>query len=52
MPDLEELYAFKKCVRKFARTKMRIVSYYHNTLNKDVDYLEKNLTMLKPFMHS
>ena len=25
VPDLEELYAFKKCIRKYARVKMRAV---------------------------
>ncbi len=28
MPDLEELYAYKKCVRKYARVKMRALNYY------------------------
>ena len=27
VPDLEELYGFKKCVRKYARVKMRAVTY-------------------------
>jgi hypothetical protein len=47
MPDVEELYAFKKCVRKFARVKMRAVTYYHKELHKEEansgSYLLKNL---------
>jgi hypothetical protein len=47
MPDVEELYAFKKCVRKFARVKMRAVTYYHKKLHKEEansgSYLLKNL---------
>lgn len=35
MPDLEELYAFKKCIRKYNRVKMRAVTYYNNVLHKD-----------------
>ena len=33
IPSLEELYAFKKCVRKYARVKMRAINYYHYGLN-------------------
>jgi hypothetical protein len=51
IPDLEEVYAFKKCVRKFASVKMRQVTYYNQTLHKDEDMLFKNLRMLKPFMN-
>ena len=29
MPDLEELYAYKKCIRKYARVKMRTLNYYN-----------------------
>ena len=29
IPEPEEQHAFKMCVRKFARVKMRTVSYYH-----------------------
>lgn len=54
MPDVEELYAFKKCVRKFARVKMRAVTYYHKELHKeeasDASYLLKNLFILKPLL--
>lgn len=35
VPDLEELYGFKKCVRKYARVKMRAVTYYHHELHKE-----------------
>ena len=45
-PDLEELYKYKRCIRKFARTKMRAVSYYHATLHSHEDYLLKNLHMM------
>ena len=54
MPDVEELYAFKKCVRKFSRVKMRAVTYYHKDLhreeNSNAGYLLKNLSILKPFL--
>jgi hypothetical protein len=54
MPDVEELYAFKKCVRKFARVKMRAVTYYHKELHKEeainASYLLKNLALMKPFL--
>ena len=33
IPNLEELYAFKKCVRKFSRVKLRTIENY-NLLNK------------------
>jgi hypothetical protein len=29
VPDTEEAQLFRTCVRKFARVKMRSVSYYH-----------------------
>ena len=35
MPDLDELLTFRKCVRKYARVKMRCINYYHNGLHKD-----------------
>ena len=35
MPDLEELYAYKKCIRKYSRVKMRAVNYYNFNLHKD-----------------
>lgn len=50
VPDLSELYAFKKCVRKFARLKMRSVAYYHGTLHANEDYLFKNMKLMRPFM--
>ena len=50
MPDLEELYTFKKCVRKYARVKMRAVNYYSTSLHKDEDLLTSNLTALRPFL--
>jgi hypothetical protein len=28
VPDLEELYEFKKCMRKHLRVEMRVVNYY------------------------
>ena len=50
IPEPEEQHAFKMCVRKFARVKMRTVSYYHQHLHPNEDYLYKNLRMLRPFM--
>ena len=35
IPSLEELYGFKKCVRKYARVKMRAINYYHYDLNSE-----------------
>ena len=32
IPDLEELYAFKKCIRKYSRVKMRCIQYYQSQL--------------------
>lgn len=54
VPDQEESQLFKTCVRKFARSKMRTVSYYHQHLHKqeadDSTYLHKNLQIMRPFM--
>ena len=50
MPDLEELYEFKKCVRKYARVKMRAVNYYHYQIHDKQDYLLENINMFKPFL--
>jgi hypothetical protein len=54
IPDLEELYSFKKCVRKYARVKMRAITYYHKELHKkeadNAQYLIKNLKMFSRFM--
>ena len=50
MPDLEELYDFKKCVRKYARVKMRAVTYYNLLLHKEQDYLESNTSLFLPFL--
>ena len=33
IPNLEELYSFKKCVRKYARVKMRCISFAATHLN-------------------
>ena len=50
IPEPNELHAFKTCVRKFSRVKMRSLQYYHGTLHAHEDYLYKNLRMLRPFM--
>ena len=50
MPDLEEMYAFKKCVRKYSRVKMRAVTYYNAVLHKDEDQLNRNLHLLSPYL--
>eukprot|EP00347_Sterkiella_histriomuscorum_P022904 403336719 len=50
MPDLEELYAYKKCVRKYSRVKMRAVTYYNQVLHQDEDHLARNLNMLQPYL--
>lgn len=50
MPDLEELYAYKKCIRKYSRVKMRAVNYYNFNLHKDKDLLLENIKMMKPFL--
>lgn len=50
MPDLEELYAFKKCVRKYMRVKMRAINYYHHNLHKDEDLLVENMKIMRPFL--
>ena len=34
VPDLEELYNFKRCIRKYGRTKMRVINYYKEFLIK------------------
>ena len=51
VPDPEESFQFKMCVRKFSRVKMRAISYYHGTLHKNEDLMYKNLRMLRPFMN-
>jgi len=44
VPDLEELYSFKKCVRKYARVKLRATHYYNDYLvDKNKDSIERNL---------
>ena len=50
IPDPEELFKFKMCVRKFARVKMRAVNYYHRDLHPHEDFLYKNMQLLRPFM--
>lgn len=54
LPDVEELFAFKMCVKKFARVKMRSIAYYHKELHKqdanESNYFLKNLSLMKPFM--
>jgi len=54
LPDVEELFAFKMCVKKFARVKMRAITYYHKELHKEdaneSSYFVKNLSLMKPFM--
>jgi len=52
MPDLEELYLFKKCVRKFSRVKMRAIQYYHYGLHKDEDPIERAANLLKFYNQS
>jgi hypothetical protein len=32
IPDVDEMFKFKQCLRKFSRTKMRIISYYGENL--------------------
>lgn len=51
MPDLEELYAFKKCIRKYARVKMRAVTYYNSTLHRDQDLITENVKLLRPYLN-
>lgn len=50
MPDLEELYSYKKCIRKYSRVKMRAINYYNFNLHKDKDLLLDNIKMMKPFL--
>ncbi len=50
MPDLEELYAYKKCIRKFSRVKMRALNYYSGTLHKGEDLTLENIKLLRPFL--
>lgn len=50
MPDLEELYAFKKCVRKFSRVKMRAITYYSGQLHKGEDRTVESVKLMKPFI--
>jgi hypothetical protein len=54
MPETEEMQLFRTCVRKFSRTKMRAVSYYHQHLHKpeaeQSTYLLKNLWLMKSFL--
>lgn len=55
IPDTNELHAFRQCVRKFARVKMRAITYYHKELHGHTEegaqqYLIKNLRMLRPLM--
>jgi len=50
IPDVEEMVAFKKCVRKFARVKMRSLNYYHSILHPHQDYFLKNMEIMRPFM--
>lgn len=51
IPDLEELYNFKRCVRKYSRVKMRTINYV-KSLNYNEDnekQLIKNINLLRPF---
>ena len=51
IPDLEELFAFKKCVRKYSRVKMRAATYYNSVLHKDdEDSFARNVELLKPYL--
>jgi len=50
MPDMEELYSFKKCIRKYSRVKMRAIQYYSGQLHKDEDLLVENIKLMKPFL--
>ena len=50
VPEPNEIHAFKTCIRKFSRVKMRSMQYYHGTLHAHEDYLYKNLRILRPFM--
>ena len=54
VPNAEESNGFTKCVRKFARTKLRLISYYDSTLAQKFwpseDSLTRNLRMMKPIM--
>ena len=49
IPNLEELFAFKKCVRKYARVKMRCITYYQRQLiNTGSDPLEAPIKIPGP----
>ena len=50
MPDLEELYLYKKCIRKYSRVKMRTINYYNHNLHKDEDLIIENIKLMKPFL--
>ena len=54
IPDVDELYLYKKCVRKYARVKMRAVTYYHKDLHAQDgergEYLLKNLAAMRALM--
>ena len=54
LPNEEETYAFKTCLRKYARVKMRAVTYYHKHMHfedaQKGEYLLKNLKMMKAFL--
>ena len=51
VPDLEELYEFKKCIRKYARVKMRAINYYNYSLNKDKEFFVENANLFKHFLN-
>ena len=46
MPDLEELYAYKKCIRKYARAKMQAINVYNFDLYPGTNHLEKDLEFI------
>ncbi|CDW77980.1 UNKNOWN [Stylonychia lemnae] len=50
IPDLEELFAFKKCVRKYSRVKMRAATYYNSVLHSEEDHFARNVDLLKPYL--
>ena len=50
MPDLEELYLYKKCIRKYSRVKMRAINYYNLNLHKEDDLIVENIKLMKPFL--
>jgi hypothetical protein len=52
IPDLEELYNYKRCVRKYSRVKMRTINYYRQVLNKEEDgdqtkFFVENMNLLR-----